>query len=88
MDVLSLSRIQFAATAMFHFLFVPLTIGLSVLVAWWETRYVRTGDDIRQKTTASPAPKRNGEGVNEIDPGAICVLIRLKTSAGASRTAL
>ncbi len=51
MDVLSLSRIQFAVTAMFHFLFVPLTIGLSVLVAWWETRYVRTGDDTYLRMT-------------------------------------
>jgi cytochrome d ubiquinol oxidase subunit I len=46
MDVLTLSRIQFAATAMFHFLFVPLTLGLSVLIAWWEMRYVRTGDEM------------------------------------------
>ena len=45
MSVLTLSRIQFAATAMFHFLFVPLTLGLSVLIAWWEARYVRTNDE-------------------------------------------
>jgi len=45
MSVLTLSRIQFAATAMFHFLFVPLTLGLSVLIAWWENRYVRTNDE-------------------------------------------
>lgn len=45
MDVLLLSRLQFAAATMFHFLFVPLTLGLSVLVAWMETRYVRTGDE-------------------------------------------
>jgi len=44
MSALILSRIQFAATAMFHFLFVPLTLGLSVLIAWWEWRYVRTND--------------------------------------------
>jgi len=44
MDVLALSRLQFAATAMFHFLFVPLTLGLCLLVAWMETVYVRTGD--------------------------------------------
>ncbi len=44
MDVLALSRLQFAATAMFHFLFVPLTLGLCILVAWMETVYVRTGD--------------------------------------------
>ncbi|OGR62368.1 MAG: cytochrome D ubiquinol oxidase subunit I [Elusimicrobia bacterium GWB2_63_22] len=44
MDVLALSRLQFAVTAMFHFLFVPLTLGLGWLTAWFETRYVRTGD--------------------------------------------
>ena len=44
MDVLLLSRLQFAAATAFHFLFVPLTLGLSVLVAVMETRYVRTGD--------------------------------------------
>ena len=44
MDVLMLSRLQFAVTSMFHFIFVPLTLGLSVLVAYMETRYVRTGD--------------------------------------------
>ncbi len=45
MDVLLLSRLQFAAATMFHFLFVPLTLGLSILVAFMETRYVRTGDE-------------------------------------------
>lgn len=45
MDVLMLSRLQFAAATFFHFLFVPLTLGLSVLVALMETRYVRTGDE-------------------------------------------
>ncbi len=44
MDVLALSRLQFAVTAMFHFIFVPLTLGLSWLVAFMEWRYVRTGD--------------------------------------------
>ena len=43
MDVLTLSRLQFAATACFHFLFVPLTLGLAVLLAIMETIYVRTG---------------------------------------------
>ncbi|MDD3312247.1 cytochrome ubiquinol oxidase subunit I [Pseudodesulfovibrio sp.] len=45
MDVLMLSRLQFAAATMFHFIFVPLTLGLSVLVAWMETRFVQTGDE-------------------------------------------
>jgi cytochrome d ubiquinol oxidase subunit I len=45
MDVVLLSRLQFAAATMFHFLFVPLTLGLSVMVAYMETKYVRTGDE-------------------------------------------
>ena len=45
MDVLMLSRLQFAAATFFHFIFVPLTLGLSVLVAIMETAYVRTGDE-------------------------------------------
>ena len=45
MDVVFLSRLQFAAATMFHFLFVPLTLGLSFIVAWMETKYVTTGDD-------------------------------------------
>ncbi len=44
MDVAFLSRLQFAAATMFHFLFVPLTLGLSILLAIMETRYARTGD--------------------------------------------
>lgn len=38
------SRAQFALTAMYHWLFVPLTIGLSLIVAIMESCYVRTGD--------------------------------------------
>ena len=49
MDVLMLSRLQFAAATMFHFIFVPLTLGLSLLIAWMETRYVSTGDEVYQK---------------------------------------
>src|SRR5512138_1994964 len=45
MDTLMLSRMQFAAATFFHFLFVPLTLGLSVLVALMETKFARTGDE-------------------------------------------
>jgi cytochrome d ubiquinol oxidase subunit I len=45
MDVVMLSRLQFAITVFFHFIFVPLTLGLSVLLAIMETKYVRTGDE-------------------------------------------
>jgi cytochrome d ubiquinol oxidase subunit I len=46
MDVVSLSRLQFGLTAMYHFLFVPLTLGLSVLLAIMESIYVTTGRTI------------------------------------------
>jgi cytochrome d ubiquinol oxidase subunit I len=45
MDILMLSRLQFAVASMFHFLFVPLTLGLSLLTAIMETIYVKTGDE-------------------------------------------
>lgn len=45
MDVGLLSRWQFAITCVYHFFFVPLTLGLSVLVAIMETQYVRSGDE-------------------------------------------
>ncbi len=51
MDVLTLSRLQFAITSMFHFIFVPLTLGLSILTAFMETRYVITGDTMYLKMT-------------------------------------
>lgn len=44
MDVVDIARLQFGATTVFHFLFVPLTIGLTALVAWLETRWIRTGN--------------------------------------------
>jgi cytochrome bd ubiquinol oxidase subunit I len=44
MDAVFLSRLQFAAATFFHFLFVPLTLGLSILIAIMETQYARTGD--------------------------------------------
>lgn len=42
-DVIDLSRWQFALTALYHFLFVPLTPGLIFLLAITETIYVVTG---------------------------------------------
>ncbi len=43
MDIVELSRLQFAITALYHFIFVPLTLGLSVLLGIMETVYVMTG---------------------------------------------
>lgn len=45
-DVVDLSRLQFALTALYHFLFVPLTLGLSLLLAIMETIFVMTGREI------------------------------------------
>ncbi|WP_429580006.1 cytochrome ubiquinol oxidase subunit I [Paraburkholderia youngii] len=49
--VVELSRLQFAATALYHFLFVPLTLGLSFLLAVMETVYVITGKRIYREIT-------------------------------------
>jgi len=49
--VVLLSRLQFAAATMFHFLFVPLTLGLSIIIAWMETQYARTGDETYLRMT-------------------------------------
>ncbi len=51
MDAVLLSRIQFAMTALFHFIFVPLTLGLVVLVAIMETKYVTSGDEVYLRMT-------------------------------------
>ncbi|MCT6919986.1 MAG: cytochrome ubiquinol oxidase subunit I, partial [Bifidobacteriales bacterium] len=50
-DIVSLSRFQFAATALYHFLFVPLTLGLSILLAIMESVYVMTGRTIWRDMT-------------------------------------
>ena len=51
MDVVELSRVQFGLTALYHFLFVPLTLGLSVLLAVMESIYVTTGRTIWRDMT-------------------------------------
>ena len=51
LDVVQLSRLQFGLTAMYHFLFVPLTLGLSVLLGVMESVYVMTGREIWRQMT-------------------------------------
>jgi cytochrome bd ubiquinol oxidase subunit I len=51
LDPVSLARLQFAVTALYHFLFVPLTLGLSFLLAIMESAYVMTGREIWRETT-------------------------------------
>ena len=50
-QLVELSRIQFGLTAMYHFLFVPLTLGLSILLAIMESVYVMTGRPIWRDMT-------------------------------------
>jgi cytochrome d ubiquinol oxidase subunit I len=45
MNALDLARWQFGITTVYHFIFVPLTIGLSFVVAGMQTAWVRTGDE-------------------------------------------
>ncbi len=45
MDVLDIARWQFGITTVYHFLFVPITIGLSAIIAGYETAWVRTGNE-------------------------------------------
>jgi cytochrome bd ubiquinol oxidase subunit I len=51
LDPVGLARLQFAATALYHFLFVPLTLGLSFLLAIMESVYVMTGRRIWREIT-------------------------------------
>jgi cytochrome bd ubiquinol oxidase subunit I len=51
MDALLLARMQFGITTIYHFFFVPLTLGLAVIVAIMETLYVRTGNEAYKRMT-------------------------------------
>ncbi|MFV0346899.1 MAG: cytochrome ubiquinol oxidase subunit I [Bacteroidales bacterium] len=51
MSLVDWSRGQFALTAMYHWLFVPLTLGITFIIAIMETIYVKTGDEGWKKAT-------------------------------------
>ena len=51
LSMVNWARAQFALTAMFHWIFVPLTLGLSFLLAFFETLYVRTGNEAWKRIT-------------------------------------
>jgi cytochrome d ubiquinol oxidase subunit I len=50
-EVVDLSRLQFGATALYHFLFVPLTLGLSWMLVIMESVYVMTGKQVYRDMT-------------------------------------
>jgi cytochrome d ubiquinol oxidase subunit I len=51
LSMVNWARAQFALTAMYHWIFVPLTLGLSFLLAFFETLYVRTGNEEWKRIT-------------------------------------
>ena len=51
MNTLELARLQFGVTTVFHFIFVPMSIGLAVWVAYCQTRWKRTGDEVYLRMT-------------------------------------
>ena len=51
MSLVNWSRAQFALTAIYHWLFVPLTLGLSFIIAFMHTRYYKTGSEKWKNTT-------------------------------------
>ena len=51
LSLVNWSRAQFALTAMYHWLFVPLTLGLSFIIAFMETLYYKTGDEEWKRIT-------------------------------------
>ena len=50
-NLVEISRLQFALTAIYHWLFVPLTLGLGFIIAFMETKYYRTGDEFWKRIT-------------------------------------
>ena len=50
-NLIGLSRLQFAVTAAYHWLFVPLTLGLGFIIAIMELKYYRSGDEFWKRTT-------------------------------------
>lgn len=51
MSSLDLARWQFGITTLFHFIFVPISIGMALFVAWSQTRYYRSGDEVYLRMT-------------------------------------
>src|SRR5579884_4251739 len=51
MNALDFARIQFMVTTLFHFIFVPMSIGLALWVAVCQTRWYRSGDEVWLRAT-------------------------------------
>ena len=62
MDALDLARWQFAITTVYHFLFVPITIGMSAVVAGFHTAWLRTRSDEQLSALATFLNASKGGG--------------------------
>lgn len=51
MDVLDLARLQFASTTIFHYIYVPISIGLALIIAILQTLYVVKNDEMYKRAT-------------------------------------
>ena len=49
MDVITLSRLPFAITTIYHFLFVPVSLGLSIFIAIMQTMYLKTDNVVYKR---------------------------------------
>ena len=56
MDVVTLSRVQFALTIMFHYIFPPLTIGMGVVLVYLEGMFLRTKDPLYETAAKTLLP--------------------------------
>ena len=65
------SRAQFAMTAIYHWLFVPLTLGLGFIIAIMETLYVRTGDEFWKRVRVR---RRHEAGIVVLISNAIWII--------------
>ena len=62
-----LSRLQFALTASFHFIFLPISMGLGILLVWMAWKHVRTGDPVWRQSSVFWVKVRPGVRVGDRD---------------------
>ena len=86
LGVIDLSRLQFALTALYHFLFVPLTLGLSMMLVIMESVYVMTNRPVWRGRSSRfrPVPPRSCPGqCSSLCPAAFAVSSSCSRRAGA-----
>ena len=69
MNALDLARWQFGITTIYHFLFMPLSIGLSLLIAILQTAWFRTGAVARLRGSGAGRPGLEGRVISLVGDG-------------------